>query len=171
MQLDLIALYVQEIQAEADGLPVVIAGDFNTVPGSPEMLSFAKRTGSAPLLGAERCWKCGTFQDDRPEVLFYAGSEGGWDLTMHPQSPDQEQKLRTREVCSNEDCLEARFTHKWHGQLLDNVFILRAGNGSPWEVTPGVPHIDVGRAYSDHAAIIVPLKFTKRTPAACGGQD
>jgi Endonuclease/Exonuclease/phosphatase family len=163
IQLDLIALYVREIQAETAGIPVVVAGDFNAEPGSPEMLAFAERTGSAPLLDAQRCWKCGTIQAERPEILFYAHTKGGWDFTIHPQSADQEPELRTRAVCSNEECLEPRFTHKGHGQLLDNVFILPAGNDYSWEITPGAPRVDVGWAYSDHAAIIVPLKFTGRT--------
>lgn len=165
-QLDLIARYVLEVQKSAAGLPVVIAGDFNAEPGSPEMLAFSGQTGAVPLLSADRCWKCGTVQKERPKILFYAQSEGAWDFTIHPQSPGQKPKLSTGAVCSNDDCREARFSHKWHGQLLDNVFILRAGHDCPWSVTPGIPRVDVGWGYSDHAAIIVPLNFARRTTGA-----
>jgi hypothetical protein len=163
MQLDLIARYVSEIQAETEGLPVVVAGDFNAEPGWPEMLAFARQTGTAPLLGGQLCWKCGTRQSERDEVLFYAGSEGGWDLTTNRLSIYQRPELSTRAVCSNPDCLEPRFTHKGHAQLLDNVFLLPARGHCEWQVTPGIPHVDVGHAYSDHAAVIVPLSFTTNT--------
>jgi len=164
-QLDLIARYVREVQELADGIPIVIAGDFNAEPDSPEMISFANKTGSPALLSPGICWKCGTLQKERPEVSFYAQSENGWDLTMNPQSPDGNPfkwKLDTRAVCSNDECMEVRFTHKWHQQLFDNVFVLPARSESPWEVASGTPRVDPGWDYSDHAAIIVPLKFSKR---------
>jgi hypothetical protein len=175
MQLDLIARYVKEVQAETDGLPVIIAGDFNAEPDWPEMVSFADQVASTGLLSSAVCWKCGTLQRERPLVEFYSRSGVGWDLTTespaHPTAP----RLSTRAVCSNEECLEPRFTHKGHGQLLDNVFIVPGRNDSPWGVEIGVPHVDVRWGYSDHAAIVVPVRFyrpvDKSTEVDVGNAD
>jgi hypothetical protein len=159
MQLDLIARYVKQVQMENNGLPVVIAGDFNAEPMSPEITAFASQLGTAGLLGADRCWKCGTLQQQRRKVEFYSRSGVGWDLTLERPNEATEPKLVTDAVCSNGECVEPLFTHKGHGQLLDNVFIQPALRDSPWAVRVGDPHVDISWGYSDHAAIIVPLHF------------
>lgn len=156
-QLDVIARYVNEVR-RVHRLPVIIAGDFNAEPGSPEMKLFAREIGSPPLLTADRCWKCGSLQKERPEVTFYA--EHGLDYTLE-EAPNRKQVARTRAVCSNEMCLEPRFTHKGNLLLLDNVFALPAVEHSTWNIVPGRPRVDVRWGYSDHAAIIVPFGVSK----------
>lgn len=161
MQLDLIAQYVRAVRQETSGLPVVIAGDFNAEPMSPEMIAFADQLGSGGLLRDDMCWKCGTPQEKRPKVTFYSRGGLGWDFTMERPKYAAEPKLSTHAVCSNDACLQPRFTHKGHVQILDNVFVLSALQDSSWDVKVGVPNVDVGWGYSDHAAIIVPLQFVK----------
>ncbi len=159
MQLDLIAGYVREVQRETKGLPVIIAGDFNAEPTSPEMISFAGQLRSPALLAAGKCWKCGTVQQPRPAVRFYPKDGVGWSLTTQRPADRVKPKLSTTAVCSNPECLEPRFTHKGHGQLLDNVFVLPGQSDSAWSVRAGIPHVDISWGYSDHAAIVVPLTF------------
>lgn len=158
-QLDLIARYVKQVRAETGGLPVLIAGDFNAEPMWPEMVAFAGQLGAESLLGTAECWRCGTARQQRPKVPFYSRSGSGWDLTLERPNDVAEPRLITDAVCGNDECLEPLFTHKGHGQLLDNVFILPALRDSRWGVRVGVPRVDISWAYSDHAAIIVPLRF------------
>jgi hypothetical protein len=159
MQLDLIARYVKQVQEANKGLPVVIAGDFNAEPMSPEITAFASQLGAEGLVPFDRCWKCGTLRQQRPEVEFYSRSGTGWDLTLERPNDDAVPKLVTDAVCSNGECLAPLFTHKRYGQLLDNVFIKPALRNSRWAVRVGVPRVDITWGYSDHAAIIVPLYF------------
>jgi hypothetical protein len=162
MQLRAIARFARQMQDETEGLPVVIAGDFNSEPDSPEIREFSDEINSAPELTAGKCWKCGTRQVERPEVCFYSQTPGRWDYSLLPCVAGQPPNLCTTAVCCNDQCLEPRFTHKWHGLLLDNVFVLPALSGSEWDIAVGKPEVDVSRPYSDHAAVIVPLIFTKR---------
>jgi endonuclease/exonuclease/phosphatase family protein len=156
-QLDVIARYVEEARRAHD-LPVIIAGDFNAEPDSPEMLSFAEKIRSSPLLTAERCWKCGTVQRKRPKLRYY--TEFGLDLTLEAD-PNRKPAFDTDAICSNDQCREPRFTHKGHLQLLDNIFFLPATGRQTWEVLPGQPRVDISWGYSDHAAIIVPLRMSR----------
>ena len=125
------------------------------------MREFSDEISSAPELTADKCWKCGAQQVERPEVCFYSQTPGRWDYGVLPRSASQLPDLCTTAVCCNDQCLEPRFTHKWHGLLIDNVFVLPALPGSGWDITTGRPVVDVTRPYSDHAAVIVPLILTK----------
>jgi Endonuclease/Exonuclease/phosphatase family len=153
LQLRLLARFVRSVQATHD-LPVIIAGDFNAEPDSPELRTFAEESDSVPLLRAEVCWNCGARQDIRAEAPFYRLGERGFALTLTPQPT----KPVFGPVCHNESCREPRFTHKHNLQLIDNVFVTRARAGTPGKLAPGKPRVELGWAYSDHAAIVVPLQ-------------
>lgn len=151
LQLKVIARSVRELRA-AYGLPIIVAGDFNAEPDSPELSEFASDVGSSPLLRADICWKCGTQQIKRTEIPFYTNGSSKLAVSMTP-SGDAVPAFATDAVCSNDACLEPRFTHKTNLGLIDNVFVV-PGEAT---VTAGIPRVDLSWGYSDHAAIIVPL--------------
>ncbi len=157
LQLRVVARYVREVQDTYE-LPVVVAGDFNAEPDSPEMLGFAEESGLWARVRADVCWKCGFRQEVRPKVAFYDLGGAGLELTMVPQ-PSKDPVFCTDAVCCNELCREPRFTHKGNLQLLDNVFVPQHRADRPRVVVAGTPQIDLTWEYSDHAAIIVPLSI------------
>jgi len=157
-QLMVIARYVHEVELSHE-LPVIVAGDFNAEPDSPEMSHFAEKSGLVPLLAADVCWKCGVRQIGRPAVAFYEVEPNGFSLTMDPQ-PGKVPAFWTDAVCCNEDCLEPRFTHKRNLQLLDNIFVSRT-DSTHRQIITGIPRVDLSWGYSDHASIIVPLRVVR----------
>lgn len=155
-QLMVIAQFVREIRARSD-IPLVVAGDFNAEPSSTELRQFSEASGLAPLLDAGVCWRCGETQVHRPRVTFYSHDESDLSLSA-VRKGRRVPVLSTNAVCSNSDCLEPRFTHKRHPQLLDNVFISATSSGKS-QLVPGIPRIELDWSYSDHGAIVIPLRL------------
>jgi endonuclease/exonuclease/phosphatase family metal-dependent hydrolase len=154
LQLELLARLVRSLRVSGD-CPVIVAGDFNAEPDSPEMVAFAAGIGAPPLLTKTECWRCGTAQAGEAYQDFYWHDKTGLALT---RTPSESPPVRGP-VCRNDTCAEPRFTHKRNLQLIDNVFVVPSSGAAPWSVVPGPPYVDLSWQYSDHAAIVVPLRL------------
>lgn len=160
LQLAVIAEFVRDVRRSLN-LPVVVAGDLNAEPDSPEVREFCRSAGMEPVLGGYACWRCGVVQIERPPVAFYRSRDGGFGLTMEPNKPDETPVLVTDAVCSNDECLEPRFTHKVTGLLVDNVLISRPSPQDRTRIEPGVPTLALSPGYTDHAVLSVPLRVIR----------
>lgn len=162
MQLSVVAEFIRDIRRSLN-LPVILAGDLNAEPGSPEIREFCRAADMEPLLKADICWRCGTTQRPRSPLAFYRAKGGGFGLTMEPNKPGDEPVLTTSAVCSNDECLEPRFTHKVTGLLVDNVLISRPNPDDLTMIESARPELDLSPAYTDHAVLSVPLRVVRTT--------
>ncbi len=105
-------------------IPVIVLGDFNCEPTSPEMTRFCEQAHLVPALQVDTCWRCGA-SPARPKQRRYAndsftmirrvGEPLRGDAALHPVTTDA--------YCGVNNCTAPLFTHKRNLSLLDNILV------------------------------------------------
>jgi hypothetical protein len=177
-QLGLLADFIRGVYGRYQ-LPVVVAGDFNASPTSPELRWFARAAGLT-VAHSERCLRCGTVQDSetRKQKLahFYTSSRNTSVLVDTPgqarmlSGGGEPLRISATEVCVNERCKAPLFTHKRNFQLLDNIMFTSEATADARRLTwlprlPGEPDaggICLQSYYSDHLPVWARLELSPR---------
>ena len=115
-QFEVLAAFIRWVYAELR-LPVVVTGDFNCEPGSPELDRFCAAAALTPALRTEACWRCGTPVTRQPARRYANRS-----FTRISEQPAEGLLPVTSDgYCAAAGCAAPLFTHKRNLMLLDNV--------------------------------------------------
>lgn len=158
LQLAEICDFIWEIY-ESSGLPVVVAGDFNTSPDRPDMGQFMKDAHLQAVFRSDRCWACSGEPLAHPRQVYTSEanphvlttSESAYlDLTR-----DSPKTRETTAFCR--ECQRPLFTAKRRFRLVDNILFtadVPSGVALRSTITLDDPTTDAGIAldtcFSDH---------------------
>lgn len=152
-------------------LPVIVVGDFNASPDTPELLWFKKKASLEAVFKSDgSCWRCGKLSSPssgKKPKQYYTDED---DKTVLTESSDAfriltagrtPKSISVTEYCPS--CQAPHFTHKRNFGLIDNILYTDPNSMQSkltWSVEPawrseGWPHsaIRLDTYFSDHLPI------------------
>jgi hypothetical protein len=112
-------------------LPVIVAGDFNCEPGSPEMVLFCRSAALVPALRSDVCWRCGSSEARRPQRRYANAAFTRVADRADSNDPEEDPLLPVTSAgyCGVPSCAAPRFTHRRNLLLLDNILATDPASG------------------------------------------
>ena len=108
-------------------LPVIIAGDFNSVSTAPEIEAFTSALGLGVCFRQGFCHRCGREQPAARAPITLFSNESARMVLSNDERKVQEmvgrkpQMISASEFCVGPNCLAPLFSHKTNFSLIDNI--------------------------------------------------